>query len=84
MIILYVEMIVLSLIGTALIIFLLIKMRENEKKYIEEKKERLKTEIKIKEMFIEHCDECNLIVTRDVVTKQLEDLKEELKKYEEK
>lgn len=82
MIIVYVEMVALSLISTALIIFLLVKMRETERKYIEEKKEKLKTEIKIKEMFIEHCNIRNLIVTRDVVAKQLEDLKEELKKYE--
>lgn len=82
MIIIYLELITFSLIGTATIIFLIKQVRENEEKYIEEKKERLKIEIKMKEAFIEHCNMRNLTVTRVVVTKQLEDLKEELKKYE--
>lgn len=82
MIIIYLELITFSLIGTATIIFLIKQVRENEEKYIEEKKERLKIEIKMKEAFIEHCNMRNLTVSRDVVTKQLEDLKEELKKYE--
>ena len=82
MIIIYLELITFSLIGTATIIFLIKQVRENEEKYIKEKKERLKIEIKMKEAFIEHCNMRNLTVSRDVVTKQLEDLKEELKKYE--
>ena len=82
MIILYLELISFSLIGTAMIIFLIKKLRECEEKYIEEKRKRLESEIKMKEAFIEHCNIRNLTVTRDVVTKQLKDLKEELKKYE--
>ena len=82
MIIIYLELITFSLIGSATIIFLIKQVRENEEKYIKEKKERLKIEIKMKEAFIEHCNMRNLTVSRDVVTKQLEDLKEELKKYE--
>ena len=82
MIILYLELISFSLIGTAMIIFLIKKLRECEEKYIEEKRKRLESEIKMKEAFIEHCNMRNLTVSRDVVTKQLEDLKEELKKYE--
>ena len=82
MIILYLELVSFSLIGTAMIIFLIKKLRECEEKYIEEKRKRLESEIKMKEAFIKHCNIHNLTVTRDVVTKQLEDLKEELKKYE--
>ena len=82
MIILYLELISFSLIGTAMIIFLIKKLRECEEKYIEEKRKRIESEIKMKEAFIEHCNIRNLTVTRDVVTKQLKDLKEELKKYE--
>ena len=81
MIIVYLELISFSLIGTAMIIFLIKRLRECEEKYIEEKRKRLESEIKMKEAFIEHCNVRNLIVTRDVVTKQLEDLKKELKKY---
>ena len=82
MIILYLELISFSLIGTAMIIFLIKKLRECEEKYIEEKRKRLESEIKMKEAFIEHCNMRNLTVSRDVVTKQIEDLKEEMKKYE--
>lgn len=82
MIILYLELVSFSLIGTAMIIFLIKKLRECEEKYIEEKRKRLESEIKMKEAFIKHCNMRDLTVTRDVVTKQLEDLKEELKKYE--
>lgn len=82
MIIVYLELVTFSLIGTATIIFLIKRLRECEEKYIEEKRKRLESEIKMKEAFIEHCNMRDLTVTRDVVTKQLEDLKEELKKYE--